>query len=81
MTAPSNAVLVDRARRVAESHPPRTPERRVAVAAWVALRETSTVDAACRALGTFADPATADSAAILVRQLAEQDTTTERRAL
>ena len=73
MTAPPNAVLADAARAEAERHPPRTAQRRAAAAAYIALRETSTIDAACRALGTFADPVTADAAAILLRELAEQD--------
>ena len=75
--AAPNEVLADRARRLAEEHPPRTAERRAAAAAYIALRETSTIDAACRALGTFADPVTADAAATLLRELAGQDAKTE----
>lgn len=74
--AAPNEVLADRARRLAEQHPPRTAERRAAAAAYIALRETSTIDAARRALGTFADPATADAAASLLRELGDQDDTT-----
>jgi len=80
MTAPTNAVLAEHARRLAEQHPHRTAERHAAAAAYIALRETSTIDAARRALGTLADPVTADAAATLLRELAEQDNHHRRSA-
>jgi hypothetical protein len=77
--SPSNAVLADRARAEAERHPARTPERRAAAAAYVALCDTPTLDAARRALATFTDAPTASAATRLLRQLAGQDDTTTGR--
>ena len=60
--------LADRARQLAEQHPPRTPERRAAAAVYVALTTTRTTEAARRALG-FADPVTRAAAAKLLEEL------------
>jgi hypothetical protein len=65
--------LADRARQLAEQHPPRTPERRAAAMLYVALTTTKTTDAARRALGTFGDPPTRVAAVALLGQL-EQET-------
>jgi hypothetical protein len=65
--------LADRARQLAERHPPRTPERRAAAMLYVALTTTKTADAARRALSTFGDPSARAAAAALLGQL-EQET-------
>jgi len=72
--------LADRARQLAEQHPPRTPERRAAAALYVALTTTRTADAARRALATFGDPPTRAAAMALLGQLElEQDTPEPKR--
>jgi hypothetical protein len=66
------SALADRARQLAESHPPRTPERRAATGCWAALVTTRTAAAARRALGTISDPA-ARAAAVAVLDDLEQE--------
>jgi len=68
MNARSN--LADRARQVAESHPPRTPERRAAAHAWAALITSPTVSAARAAIGSFGTPQTQAAALELLGRLA-----------
>jgi len=64
--------LADRARRIARQHPPRTPERRAAAMAWVALTTTKSTDAARKALETFGDPGTRAAARELLEDLARE---------
>lgn len=73
MTAPSNALLAERARQVAEQHPPRSPERRAAAEAWVALATTGSIEAARGVLRGCADASVRYAATRLLRLLAELD--------
>lgn len=73
--ASPNAALAALAAAEAEKHPPRSPERRAAAEAWVALATTDTLDAARRVLWNCAEPKTRYDAGRLLRQLAEQDDT------
>lgn len=65
----TNDQLADRARQLAETHPPRTPGRRAAVAVFVALTTSRTPDAARRALATFGTPQTQADARRLLDEL------------
>ena len=67
----SNDGLAARAADLAGQHEPRTPGRRAATAAQVALVTTRTPDAARRALATVRDPATRTAALLLLGQLTE----------
>lgn len=77
--SPSNEVLADRARQVAESHPPRTPGRRAAAWVYIALTTTGSLSAALRALADCPDPVVRRDATSLARQLAEPDNADTRR--
>ena len=76
----TNAVLASRVRQLAESHAPRTAERRAAAALFAALTTTRSAQAARRALGSFGDPATRAAAAAILDAL-EQDRAAELAAL
>lgn len=58
---------------IAKALPIRSPERRAAVALWVALSTTKTPEAALRALGTFTTPETRAAAVTLFGQLGQDE--------
>lgn len=62
--------LSELARAHAETHRPRTPERRAAAALWAALVTTADLAAARSALAEFADPRTVADATELLDRLA-----------
>jgi hypothetical protein len=70
----TNDQLAERALQVVDSHPPRTPERRAAAAAYVALADTRIPDAARRILGTFGTPQTQADARRLLDELLRGET-------
>lgn len=68
-----NPELAERVKAIAVSAPPRTPERRAAAAAWVALTTTKTVASAIRSLNTFCNPDARRAAAALIGWLEQGD--------
>ena len=73
-TSAGNRGLAERAAFVVRQHPRRSPERRAAAMAYVALTTSKTADAARRALATFGDPQTRAAAAALLGQIEQEIT-------
>ena len=71
-TALANKDLADLVAAIVRSHPRRTPERRAAASLYSALITTKTPAAARRALATFADTDTMETATALLYDIQGQ---------